>query len=126
VGCKLLLGTLLLTSLFGCSFNKLESEIERAYVSYGYIKLFAPSETQAGGQTLIALYAEGPGKNKLLQMRTLATGEAAVFFVPVADYRVAAFEDSNGDGTDKLTYFCSKSGSLDRVSPRKLAQSGAA
>jgi len=97
VGCKLLLGTLLLTSLFGCSFNKLESEIERAYVSYGYIKLFAPSETQAGGQTLIALYAEGPGKNKLLQMRTLATGEAAVFFVPVADYRIAAFEDSNGD-----------------------------
>jgi len=29
-------------------------------------------------------------------------------------------------GTDKLTYFCSESGSLERVSPRKLAQSGTA
>ena len=96
-GNSFLVGTLLLTSLFGCSFIKLDSEIERAYVSYGYIKIFAPSETQAGGQTLIALYAEGPERKKLLQIRTLATGEAAVFFVPVADYRIAAFEDSNGD-----------------------------
>jgi pimeloyl-ACP methyl ester carboxylesterase len=97
VGSKLILGTLLLTGLFSCSLNTLDSEIKRAYVSYGYIKVFAPSKTQTGGQTLIALYTEHPEGMKLLQMRTPATGEAAIFFVPVADYRIAAFEDSNGD-----------------------------
>jgi pimeloyl-ACP methyl ester carboxylesterase len=88
---------LVLVLISACSTSKLGGELERARETYGYIRLEAPSQSQFGGEFLVALYSKQETGLKLVGMRSPSPGADSIFLVPIADYEVVAFEDISGD-----------------------------
>jgi len=92
---NLVFALLLLTS--ACSLRNLDNDISRAYEEYGLIKVTPYLEEDTDTTVLIGLYSTLGERSQLLNVRSVISGDPAIFLLPQGEYRAVAFADLNDD-----------------------------
>ncbi|MBT4520691.1 MAG: alpha/beta fold hydrolase [Halieaceae bacterium] len=93
--CKLGIAFLIIF-LQACAIYDLKGDVDRADSSYGLLRV-APIDRTPGSDILLLVYRQtGPGP-QLINHRMPLAGQESLFLVPIAEYRIVAFEDVNHD-----------------------------